>query len=157
MALTAADERIDLFEYAFLRMMVRRLDAAFGRGRKSGALITRLTDVRRECEALLGGLARFGQTDEAGARQAFTPALEKLFPGTPALLPAVDQCTLKNVDESLARLADLRPSLKEAVLDACGLCAAHDGTVTVEEADLLRAVADSLDCPVPPLSLRPAA
>ena len=154
MALTAADERIDLFEYAFLRMMVRRLDVAFGHGRKPGSLVTRLTDVRRECEALLGGLARFGQTGEAGARQAFTPAFEKLFPGTPALLPAADQCTLKNVDEALARLADLRPTLKESVLEACGLCAAHDGAVTVEEADLLRAVADSLECPVPPLSLK---
>jgi histone H3/H4 len=69
-------------------------------------------------------------------------------------LPAADQCTLKQVDEALARLADLRPALKETVLDACGLCAGHDGTVTVEEADLLRAVADALECPVPPLSLK---
>src|SRR5450759_4514362 len=103
MALTAADERIDLFEYAFLRMMVRRLDTAFGHGRKPGALITRLADVRRDCVALLGGLARFGQPDEDGARQAFTPPLEKLFPGAPTPLPAADQCTLKNVDEALAR------------------------------------------------------
>jgi Zn-dependent protease with chaperone function len=157
MALTAADERIDLFEYAFLRMMVRRLDTAFGRGRKAGSLVTRLADVRPECEALLGGLARFGQSDEAGARQAFTAAMETMFSGTPILLPAADQCTLKQVDEALARLADLRPALKETVLDACGLCAGYDGTVTVEEADLLRAVADSLECPVPPLSLKGAA
>ncbi len=154
MALTAADERVDLFEYAFLRMMVRRLDAAFDRGRKPGPVILRLADVRQECETLLGGLARYGQADEAGARQSFAPALEKLFPGTPAVLPAANLCTLKQVDEALTRLADLRPTLKEAVLDACGLCAAQDGVVTVEEADLLRAVADSLECPVPPLSLR---
>jgi hypothetical protein len=154
MALTAADERIDLFEYAFLRMMVRRLDGAFGRGQKPGHLITRLADVHRECESLLGALARFGHADEAGARQAYTAVMEKLAPGVPVLLPAADQCALKNVDDALTRLADLRPALKKVVLDSCGQCAGHDGTVTVQEADLLRAVADALECPVPPLSLK---
>jgi Zn-dependent protease with chaperone function len=152
MALAAADEQIDLFEYAFLRMMVRRLDSAFGKGRKPGALITRLADARGECLVLLGGLAYYGQP-EAGARKAFQIGAGKLF-GQAVEMPAAAACTLKQVDEALARLADLRPTLKEAVLDACGLCAGHDGQVTVEEADLLRAVADALDCPVPPLSLK---
>jgi Zn-dependent protease with chaperone function len=153
MALAAADEQIDLFEYAFLRMMVRRLDSAFGRGRKAGALIMRLADARSECAVLLGGLAFYGQP-EAAARKAFQPAMTRLFPGQPGEAPPASACTLKNVDEALNRLADLRPALKESVLDACGLCAGHDGQVTVEEADLLRAVADALDCPVPPLSLK---
>ncbi len=156
MALTAADEKIDLFEYAFLRLMVRRLDAAFGRGRKPGPTIGRLNAVRRECDILIGTLARFGQPVEASAIAAFRSAMERLFPGMPAELPPSTVCTLKNVDAALNRLADLRPTLKEAILDACGLCAGQDGRVTVEEADLLRAVADALDCPVPPLSLRVA-
>lgn len=156
MALAAADETIDLFEYAFLQMMVRRLDSAFGAGRKPGAMVARLEAVRRECEVLLGTLARFGQSAEAEALKAFGPALQKLFPGAPARLPSAEACTLKGLDDALAKLADLRPSLKEAVLDACGLCAGSDGRVTVEEADLLRAVADALECPVPPLSLRAA-
>ena len=154
MALTAADDTIDLFEYAFLRLMVRRLDAAFGRGRKPGPAIVRLNAVRPECETLLGALARYGQSAEAPAIAAFTPAMERLFPGIPAVLPPAAACTLKDVDAALSRLADLRPTLKEAVLDACGLCAGQDGRVTVEEADLLRAVADALECPVPPLSLK---
>ena len=36
-------------------------------------------------------------------------------------------------------------------LDACAGCIAADGRATVEEGELLRAVADSLDCPMPPL------
>jgi hypothetical protein len=43
------------------------------------------------------------------------------------------------------------PSVKKRVLDACAVCIAVDGTVTVEEGELLRAVADALDCPMPPL------
>jgi Zn-dependent protease with chaperone function len=153
MALAAADEQIDLFEYAFLRMMVRRLDSAFGRGRKAGPVITRLADVKAECAVLIGGLALFGQA-ESEARLAYQRAMERLFMGLAVPMPAASACTLQHVDDALNRLADLRPTLKASVLDACGLCAGHDGHVTVAEADLLRAVADALDCPVPPLSLK---
>jgi len=37
------------------------------------------------------------------------------------------------------------------MLAACTTCIAYDGKVTIEEAELLRAIADSLDCPLPPL------
>ena len=43
------------------------------------------------------------------------------------------------------------PRLKRKVLAACTTCIAYDGKVTIEEAELLRAIADSLDCPLPPL------
>jgi Zn-dependent protease with chaperone function len=154
MGLAGADDQVDLFEYAFLRMMVRRLDAAFGRGRKPGGLIARLSDAQAECAVLLGALARFGAFDENSARQAFAKSYGVLFPNGTGTLPVAGQCQLKDVDGALGRLADLRPALKEKVLDACGLCAGHDGQVTVQEADLLRAVADALECPVPPLSLK---
>jgi len=156
MALAASDAAIDLYEYAFLRLLVRRLDAAFGRGRRPGPTIPRLGAVRRECEALLGTLARSGHATDAEAEAAFAAAQARLFPEAPANLPPASACTLKALDTALDRLADLRPALKEAVLDACGLCAGQDGRVTVAEADQLRAVADALDCPVPPLSLRAA-
>ncbi len=36
------------------------------------------------------------------------------------------------------------------ILLACGKAVVADGQVTEREAELLRAIADSLDCPVPP-------
>jgi hypothetical protein len=32
-------------------------------------------------------------------------------------------------------------------------CVLHDGLITVTEAEMFRAIADSLDCPIPPLIL----
>ena len=32
-------------------------------------------------------------------------------------------------------------------------CIAADGEITIHEAELFRAIADSLDCPVPPISV----
>jgi hypothetical protein len=42
-------------------------------------------------------------------------------------------------------------AVKKRVLEACAVAVTANDEVTVEEAELLRAVADSLDCPVPPL------
>ncbi len=39
---------------------------------------------------------------------------------------------------------------KNYILEACIACVAADGRTTVTEAELLRSVADSLDCPIPP-------
>ena len=40
--------------------------------------------------------------------------------------------------------------LKKLFLDACAQIVAADGRIHAREAELLRAIADSLDCPIPP-------
>ena len=62
----------------------------------------------------------------------------------------VQQCGLQALDDSLKELAKVSPAIKRTVLQACTACIAADGEVTIEEAELLRAIADSLDCPIPP-------
>ncbi|MBW3598424.1 MAG: hypothetical protein KY475_14270, partial [Planctomycetes bacterium] len=58
---------------------------------------------------------------------------------------------LRAVDEALNKLASASPQIKKRVLAAATACVAADGQVTVNEGELLRAIADSLDCPIPPL------
>ena len=54
--------------------------------------------------------------------------------------------------DAALRTIDLasRP-LKKQVLLACAAVIGADGRVTVEEGELLRAISDSIDCPMPPL------
>jgi hypothetical protein len=66
------------------------------------------------------------------------------------LLPR-ERCDVRALDGALARLADTAPRLRGEILAACVAAVATDGMVTVAEGELLRAVADSLDCPLPPL------
>jgi len=40
--------------------------------------------------------------------------------------------------------------IKKQVIDACAFCAFADKVVTIPEAELLRVVSISLDCPLPP-------
>ena len=54
------------------------------------------------------------------------------------------------MDAALTKLAAYHEPLRRNVLLACGKTVAADGQVTDREAELLRAIADALDCPLPP-------
>jgi uncharacterized tellurite resistance protein B-like protein len=50
----------------------------------------------------------------------------------------------------LNRLSQAVPQIKKNVLNACAQTVAADGVIQELEAELLRAIADTLDCPMPP-------
>jgi tellurite resistance protein len=60
------------------------------------------------------------------------------------------QCALEHVDAALDRLVQAAPAIKKKVLDACAHTIAADGLIQADEAELLRAIAETLDCPLPP-------
>ncbi len=61
-----------------------------------------------------------------------------------------DQCELAQVDSALNRLTQAAPQLKKTLLNACARTVAAGGVIQESEAELLRAIADTLDCPLPP-------
>jgi hypothetical protein len=63
----------------------------------------------------------------------------------------VADCGLDALGGALDALGQASPKLKKTLLIACARCVAHDGEVRIAEAELLRAVADDLECPMPPL------
>ena len=70
--------------------------------------------------------------------------------------PMTSGTDLVALDDSLTRLAACAPGVKRRIIDAAAYCVAADGVVQVREAELLRAVAATLDCPLPPLVSPPA-
>ena len=54
------------------------------------------------------------------------------------------------MDAALTRLSAYHAPLKRNVLLACGKTVAANRCVSEREAELLRAIADLLDCPMPP-------
>jgi hypothetical protein len=101
---------------------------------------------------LLSALAHIGHKEIQDAEHAFHSGAVLLSrkPGEMALLPR-GQCNWNVLDDALARLAVAAPQIKKRVLSAALGCIAADGHVTVAEGELLRAIADALDCPMPPL------
>jgi hypothetical protein len=42
------------------------------------------------------------------------------------------------------------PQIKRSLIDACVCLIGADGVIQERQAELLRAIADTLDCPIPP-------
>ena len=54
------------------------------------------------------------------------------------------------LDAALNRLAVAAPIIKKNLIEASVRVVAADGVIQEAEAELLRAIADTLDCPMPP-------
>ncbi|MDY6920381.1 MAG: M48 family metallopeptidase [Pseudomonadota bacterium] len=61
--------------------------------------------------------------------------------------------TPKTLNRALQQLARLSPLLKQPVVDACVDCILGDGKAVLKELELLRALCEALECPMPPILL----
>jgi hypothetical protein len=129
-------------------MLLRHLEQAFSKQGGAGRQVRSLDALRPACIDLLSTLAHVGHENASAARPAFDAAVQELFPGDPLEMVGP---SLSAVDFALDNLAAATPELKRKVVTACAVCMVSDGKITVGEAELLRAVADSLACPIPPV------
>jgi len=151
--LIAADERVDLFEFTLQRVLIRHLEARFKAPKKGTAVYYSLKKLRDECALLLSIVAHAGHGEADEATAAFQGGAEILREQVGGGLPlkARRDCGFEKLRDALDRLATVAPKLKRPLLQACATCAMTDRTITVREGELLRLVADTLDCPMPPL------
>lgn len=153
--LIASDSETDLFEYMLQKIVMRHLETKFYPARRPVTRFYNLAALAHDAGVLLSATAHAGQDDPAKARAAFTLGEESLARLAQAEIPWLppDQCELPHLDSALERFSQAVPQIKKKVLNACALTVAADGVIQAREAELLRAIADSLDCPIPPFLL----
>lgn len=151
-ALAHVDNAIDLFEWSLHRILLHDLESQYTPRTPPRVRHRTLASVRPHSEILLSTLAYAGHEDLESARRAFEQARQSLELPTARLRP-VDDIQLEALDAALAALEESAPQVKRQVLRAAVACIATDRTVTATEGELLRAIAASLGCPMPPLLL----
>lgn len=140
--LIEADGRVTLREFVLFTLLKQRLRE--GAGLPIRTEFRSLDEVRDDAAAVLSLIALAGNDAQAFARGARVIGVEGAQP-----LPA-DALTAARVGESLERLRRLSPFAKPALLKAC--CeAAGAAPLALAEAELVRMVAATLDCPLPPM------
>lgn len=149
--LMQSDRRIDLFEYTLSRMIRRHLARYFEGTGPTPIRYRSFRNLLTDARVLLSTLARLGSKTEQEAARAFRHGAQVLQLKGPesALMPA-SACTLYAVDEALRRYDGAAPALKKELMLACAATVMADDQVTDREAELIRAIGDGLDCPVPP-------
>jgi Zn-dependent protease with chaperone function len=148
-ALTAADGKIDLFEYCLRVVLFGCLDVQFGLRPAPAVRYKALAQVAPAATVILSALAYAGQSEPADIQRAFQAGASERLAGARLLPP--QQCMFSNFDAALGQLSQAAPAVKKQVLDAVVATIAADGKMTIEENELLRAVASALSCPIPPV------
>ena len=143
-----SDRRFTLFEFVLLTLLRQQL--VFNAGRADKVEYSKYQPVLGEVRVLLTVLARVGTRDPDQANATFTQVMQAFDNGQRGLAPAAE-CTAARLTLVLRKLAGLSPFLKKSLLNACADCVLHDDRILPSEAELLRAIAASLDCPMPPL------
>jgi tellurite resistance protein len=98
----------------------------------------------------LSVLARLGSPGQDAVTKAFAAGVAQLGGPAPKLV-AENECGLAALEPALDRLAHADARATERVLRACAACIAADGIVSEAQGELMRAIADSLGAPMPPL------
>jgi uncharacterized tellurite resistance protein B-like protein len=149
--LVACDGQMDLFEFVLKKMVARQLDAFWEPRRAMVVEFYSFSPLANDCSVLLSALASCAADDAATCTDAFQRAAARL--PFPAGLPrrAASDCSVSDIDAALTRLGRAVPYIKKTVLEACAECVAADGYINAYEAELLRAIADALECPLPPM------
>lgn len=148
--LVKADDRISIFEWTLQRILVAHLRPHFEGVTHPPHRYRSFKRLAEPCERVFSALVAASSNADAAAEQAFADAAASLHLAGLELRSG-EPTDLPGLDAALAELSGLTPPLKRRFLSACAALITADHEVTLEEAELFRAVADTLGCPVPPL------
>jgi Zn-dependent protease with chaperone function len=150
--LIESDGKIELFEFVLQKIVLRNLDSQFNGPQKNVIQFYTIKPLVPDCAVVLSALANVGSDDAAEIEKAFetgAPYLRAPDDVDLNLLPK-ENCGVNEIDAALNRLAQAVPVIKKNLIEACVHVVGTDGVIVESEAELLRAISDTLDCPMPP-------
>lgn len=137
-----------LFLFALEKMVVRQLDTKFSDKKQPEVRHHHLKTLGPELSVLLSAFAHTGDKDPQKAWNAGIAGIKKLLPDGVVLLDE-DQCGLHKLNKALDELAASANPVKKYFLSAVIYIVTSNKEVSTEEKELVRAVSEALDCPIP--------
>lgn len=153
--LVQSDGEVGLFEFVLQKIVLRHLAPKFNGTRPASVQFYTLKPLVPDCAVVLSALAYVGSDDAGEIQKAFdtgAPYLRAAGEAALTLQPR-EQCGIAQISAALDRLTQAVPIIKKNLLEASTQVVGADGVIQESEAELLRAVADTLDCPMPPLGV----
>ena len=149
--LVESDGQIEIFEFVLQKIVRRHLASQQGEIRPASIQYYALTPLVPDCSVVLSALANVSSSNSGDIEKTFQAGAPHLRAkaGDVQLLPR-EKAGLEQLDTALDRLALAAPQIKKNLIDACAHVVGADGLIQEREAELLRAIADTLDCPIPP-------
>lgn len=149
-ALIEMDTRIDLLEWSLQKILIGHLDGHFFKPAQPKVLYSNVRDLRQEVRVLLSVMAYAGQQEQSEIEGAFAAAT-KALDFSELQLREKSRISVADLDMAMEKLEMLDPLAKPKLLQACATSVMHDQKISAVEAQLLRAIANVLGCPMPPI------
>ena len=149
-ALIEIDARVELLEWTLQKILFNHLDGQFFKLKHAQRRYFDADQLKSEIGLLLSVMAYASDQNQNEIEAAFAAAVKTLEISGLQLV-ANNEISLSDLDRSLQKLANLKPLEKPQLLLACATSAVHDQKISTVEVELLRAFADVLDSPMPPI------
>lgn len=156
--LITADGKVDIFEWSLQKILLSNLEKELGEkknhARKKTARYSSLHNVKKHVEVLISMLIYVSQGNKTPQeteqiKTTFNKAKQELNINDLTLLP-YEQINFDNLEQAIDTLTLLKPLQKPRLLKACLICMTQDQQYSTQEKELMRAIANTLDCPIPP-------
>ena len=146
------DGNIDMREFCFYRILSRTLAQAADPSAPPSTTRASRGDVRRAAIMLLSMLADHGHESSDEKKQAFEAGAHHFGRwAKDGKFSPVARGAVRQLDECLNVLNRMNAKAKQTLLQAVTSTVTHDGQISQSEAEMIRAICASLDCPLPPM------
>ncbi len=150
--LVEADDIIDLREFCFYRIIERHLEQAATPAAKSARNRVSKSAARQAAVDLLRIVADHGHADPDARDKAFEAGIRVFGDwAEPDGFITDSGQAVKKLSEALDIISKINSAGRQSLIEAVTRTIAHDGQLLISEAELLRAICASLDCPLPPI------
>jgi Zn-dependent protease with chaperone function len=149
--MVVSDKEIDLFEFFLLNHLVIHLKRHLGFGIKNEVRYEYLGMLTNQVELVMSVVANHGHESQQQAVAAFNAASRSLQRLTRPITFTKGAWNFHELNDAIKELSQLSFPAKKEFLTTLATMIIHDQTITHTEAELFRAIAESLDCPVPPI------
>ncbi|MFD2256379.1 M48 family metallopeptidase [Luteolibacter algae] len=143
--LIEVDGEVNLFEFMLQKVIERHVSVGLGLKPVPAMKYRNLSQLHKEMNVLLGA---FGSL--AGGEEAIAQAASEYHEHTGRDLRFV-QSSMEDVSKALEEMDASTPLVKQQILRLCGLVATYDNVIENRELELLRATAEAIGAPIPPL------
>jgi Zn-dependent protease with chaperone function len=146
------DGRVDLYEYCFYRILTTNLGQSVDPTARRTKGRAPKRELRQAAVNILAIVADHGHDDAAQGQEAFAAGADVLGEWARGVeIEPRREYTVDILNHSLDILQKLNNKGRHKLLRAVSEVADHDQRLTVGEAELIRVICATLDCPLPPI------
>jgi len=138
----------NLFGFALDKMVVHQLDVSFSDVKKQDIRHHHLKTLGVQLSVLLSAISHASDKDTEAAWNAGIEPIKK-FIGDDVKLLSKEECGLSELSKALDELAASANPVKKYVISSVIHCVTADKQISTEEMELVRAVSETLDTPIP--------